>query len=139
MCYFLLYFAQIAEMQKTVIMKTSSADYDLFFKFIETYTPLGYQGIDRNDPLIFDLEKLTKEHNQFFFVGDLIESRIIWASSRSHEMIGIKPENLTAYHFMEATHPEDYNKHSLGRVKMYSLANDFFAAEKGESMGVITT
>ncbi len=106
----------------------------MFFKFIEAYAPVGYQGIDRDDQLIVDLEKLMEEQNQFFFVGDLIESRILWASNRSHEMIGIKPENLTAYHFMEATHPEDYNKHSLGRTKMYSLGDDFFAAEKGKGL-----
>ena len=115
-------------------MKNSSADYDLFFKFIETYAPVGYQGIDRSDPLIVDLEELTEQKNQFFFIGDVIESKIIWASNRSYEMIGIKPENLTAYHFMEATHPEDFNKHSLGRAKMYSLANDFFAAGKGKGL-----
>ena len=96
-------------------MKNSSAYYDLFFKFIETYAPVGYQGIDRSDPLIVDLEELMKQKKQFFFLADLIESRIIWASSRSYEMIGIKPENLNAYHFMEATHPEDFIKHSLGR------------------------
>ncbi|MEI7727330.1 MAG: helix-turn-helix transcriptional regulator [Bacteroidota bacterium] len=108
--------------------------YDLFFKFIETYAPVGYQGIDRDDPLIVDLEKLTEQNNQFFFIGDVIESKVIWASKRSHEMIGIRPENLTAYHFMEATHPEDYNKHSLGRAKMYSMGNDFFVAEKGKGL-----
>ncbi len=115
-------------------MKNSSAGYDLFFKFIETYAPVGYQGIDRSDPLIVDLEELMKQKKQFFFLADLIESRIIWASSRSYEMIGIKPENLTAYHFMEATHPEDFIKHSLGRLKMYSIGNDFFAADKGKGI-----
>jgi DNA-binding CsgD family transcriptional regulator len=35
---------------------------------------------------------------------------------------------------MEATHPEDFNKHGLGRIKMFSLGNDFFAAAKGTAI-----
>ena len=115
-------------------MRTGIYFYDLFFKFIESYAPAGYKGIDPNDDLILELEKLTKQNNQFFWVGDVMDSRIIWSSSRSHEMIRIRPENLSPYHFMEATLPEDLNKHSLGRIKMFSLGNDFFAAKKGTAI-----
>ena len=115
-------------------MKNDTAGYDLFFKFIEAYAPLGYKGIDANDPLVEELERLTQKNNQFFHVADLIQAKILWASNRSHLMIGIKPEELTAYHFMEATHPDDLYKHGLGRSKMFSFANDLFAAEKGTDL-----
>lgn len=49
-------------------------------------------------------------------------------------MIGIKPEELDAYHFMEATHPDDLEKHTLGRSKMFNTANDLFKAKKGSSL-----
>ena len=49
-------------------------------------------------------------------------------------MIGIKPDELNAYHFMEATHPDDLKKHTLGRSKMWNLANDLFDAKKGSAL-----
>lgn len=109
-------------------------DYSLFHRFIETYFPVGFKGIDREDPLLVQLEALTEANNQFFHVADLIQARITWASKRSELMIGIKPEELDAYHFMEATHPDDVHKHTLGRSKMFDLANDLFAAKKGSAL-----
>lgn len=92
---------------------------------------MGFMGIDRNDPLISQLEAITEINNQFFHVADLIRAKIIWASKRSSQMIGVTPEDLDAYHFFEATHPDDIHKHSLGRAKMWSLANDLYKAKKG--------
>ena len=105
-------------------------DYRLFHEFIETYLPSGFKDIDRDDPLLMQLEALTEANNQFFHVADLIQAKITWASKRSEQMIGIKPEELDAYHFMEATHPDDLEKHTLGRSKMFNLANDLFRAKK---------
>ena len=89
----------------------------MFHKFIETYFPSGFKGIDRDDPLLVQLEAMTEANNQFFHVANLIQAKITWASKRSEQMIGIKPEELDAYHFMEATHPDDLEKHTLGRSK----------------------
>jgi len=115
-------------------MSENFKDYDLYLKFIETYSPSGFKKIDRNDPLVVQLEALSEINNQFFHVADLIQARITWASKRSELMIGIKPEELDAYHFMEATHPDDLHKHTLGRSKMFNLANDLFAAKKGKAL-----
>jgi DNA-binding CsgD family transcriptional regulator len=115
-------------------MKNSSTDYSLYFKFIEKYLPVGFKGIDRNDPLLLQLEEMTEHNNQFFHVADLILAKITWASNRSSEMIGIIPDELNAYHFMEATHPDDLKKHTLGRSKMWNLANDLFNAKKGSAL-----
>ena len=41
-------------------------DYGLFFRFIETYTPVGFKGIDRDDPLLLELEDMTEANHQFF-------------------------------------------------------------------------
>jgi hypothetical protein len=116
------------------IMLPDYKDYSLFLNFIETYSPKGFKDIDRNDSLILQLEALTEVNNQFFHVADLIQARITWTSKRSEQMIGIKPEELDAYHFMEATHPDDLFKHTLGRSKMFNLANDLYNAKEGSAL-----
>ncbi len=115
-------------------MYTESHDYSLFLKFIETYSPTGFREIDRNDSLLLRLEAMTEINNQFFHIADLIQARITWASKRCEQMIGIKPEELDAYHFMEATHPDDLEKHTLGRSKMFNTANDLYTARKGRAL-----
>jgi len=115
-------------------MNACSSDYELYIRFTEAYASCGYQGIDRNDRLILELEELTRQNNQFFFLGDVLDARIIWTSERCYEMTGIKPENLCGYNFVEATHPEDLEKHFLGRKKMFSLGNDLFIAEHGRAL-----
>lgn len=116
------------------IMKTEYRDYNLFFKFIETYAPTGFKDIDRNHPLLIELEEITAANNQFFHVADLIQAKITWSSKRSALMIGIPPEELNAFHFMEATHPDDLQKHTLGRSKMFNVANDLYIAKKGATL-----
>jgi hypothetical protein len=113
---------------------TNIKDYSLFRKFIETYLPSGFNGINREDPLLVQLEALTEANSQFFHVANLIQAKITWSSKRSEQMIGIKPEELDAYHFMEATHPDDLEKHTLGRSKMFNTANDLFRTKKGSAL-----
>jgi hypothetical protein len=115
-------------------MKDDSQDYSLYHRFIDTYLPFGFKGIYREDPLLVQLESMTETNNQFFHVANLIQAKITWTSKRSEQMIGIKPEELDAYHFMEATHPDDLEKHTLGRSKMFDTANDLFKAKKGSAL-----
>ena len=115
-------------------MKTSSQTYSLFFKFIQAYSPVNFQGIDRNDPLILEIEEMMENNNQFFFIGDIIHVKIFFVSKRSTQIMGIEPEDLTPYHFFEATHPDDIQRHNLARSKLFKLANDLFIAEKGLSV-----
>ncbi len=115
-------------------MINTSSDYKLFLKFIEKFTPQGFKGINPNDPLLLELEQMTELNNQFFHVADLIQAKIIWASNRSTPMIGVTPDELNAYHFIEATHPDDLQKHTLGRSKMFNVANDLYIAKKGATL-----
>jgi DNA-binding CsgD family transcriptional regulator len=108
-----------------------STDYSLYFKFIEAFLPIGFNGIDRGDPLVQELEGLTESYNQFFYVADVIEMKVHFTSKRSSLMTGISPEDLTFYHFMEATHPGDIQRLNLGRAKVVKMAQDLFIAEKG--------
>jgi DNA-binding CsgD family transcriptional regulator len=105
--------------------------YSLFFKFIETYSLAGYTGIDPNAPLILELEEMMESRNQFFYIADLIQVKVLYASKRCKEMIGIEPSELTFYHLFEATHPQDMRRNSLGRAKVLKMAHDLFVAGKG--------
>jgi len=110
---------------------TDSHDYGLFHRFIEVYTPSGFQGIGLDDPLIIKLEEMMEENDQFFYIADIIQIRVLFTSRRSMEMIGIEPEDVTPYHFMEAAHKDDIQRLNLGRSKIIHMAQDLFIAEKG--------
>jgi DNA-binding CsgD family transcriptional regulator len=113
---------------------TISDRYSLFFRFLKKYTPTGFLGIDPDDPLLAEMEALMGENNQFFFVCDLIQVQILFTSKRSTEMIGVIPEDVTPYHFFEATHPDDIQRHNLGRSKLFGLAQGLYIAEKGVAL-----
>jgi len=106
--------------------------YSLFFKFIETYLPNGFIGIGREDTLMLQLEEFMENNDQFFYIGDAIQMKILFTSKRSTQLIGIAPEDLSLYHFMEATHPDDLQRLNLGRTKLIGRAQDIFIAKKGE-------
>jgi hypothetical protein len=115
-------------------MINDAHDYKLFFKFIESYSKVGFKGIDRNDSLLLQLEAMMERHNQFFFVGDIIKIQILFTSKRSVEMIGVIPEEVTPYNFFEATHPDDIQRHNLARSKLFGLAHGLYIAERGEAV-----
>jgi len=115
-------------------MKRDNPDYNLFFKFIETFLPTGFKGIDPNHPLIQELEQMMHKKHQFFIIADVIELKILFTSKLSTQIIGIKPEELSPYHIMEATHPDDLERHSRGRAKLFKVANDLFIEKKGSGL-----
>jgi len=115
-------------------MNKTYDSYDLFFRFIETFAPSGFTGINPNHPLYLELEKMMLLNNQFFFIADAIQLKIVFTAKRSVEMIGVQPADLNPYHFFEATHPDDIQRHSLGRSKLFKLAQDFFIAENGSAL-----
>jgi len=108
--------------------------YNLFFEFIKTYSSVGFKGIDRQDPLILALEEMMKINNQFFLVFDMINMKIEFTSKRSLQMLGIIPEDLTPYHFKEATHFDDLIRNELGIAKLFKIAHELFVARKGEML-----
>jgi len=112
-------------------MITDPRSYGLFFKFIETYAPGGFHGINPDDSFMFELEEVMKNRNQFFYVGDIIRMKIIYTSSRSIQMIGIVPDELTPYHFYESVHPDDSLRHGLGTAQLFKMANELFIDRKG--------
>jgi hypothetical protein len=106
-------------------------NYGLFYKFIQHYSHNGFQNINRADPFIIELEEIMKNNNQFFFIGDLLHLKILFTSNLSAKIIGVNPEDVTPYHFLEKTHPEQFERHNLIKAKLFRLGNDLFAAGKG--------
>jgi DNA-binding CsgD family transcriptional regulator len=105
--------------------------YDLFFKFIHTYSPFGFRNIDFNSPLMKQLDEQMEKGNQFFIAADYLSMKIIFASRLSEKMLGIKPEELDAFRFIDATHPDDIQRHLQGRAKLINMAKEIYMAGKG--------
>ncbi|TNF45564.1 MAG: LuxR family transcriptional regulator [Bacteroidetes bacterium] len=108
--------------------------YGLFHRFIRHYLPGGFQNINRTDPIIADLEDIMKRKNQFFLIGDLLNIKILFTSNLSARIIGVNPEDVTPYHFLEKIHPEQFERHNLLKAKLYRLGNDLFSAGRGEML-----
>jgi DNA-binding CsgD family transcriptional regulator len=115
-------------------MINNPGNYDLFLRFIETYLPVGFNGINSDNPVMIDLEEMMENNNQFFYIADLIQMNVIYTSKRSTQMIGVQPEYVTPYFFMEATHPDDIQRLNLGRAKIIKMAQEIFIAGKGSAL-----
>lgn len=107
--------------------------YELFSKLIDSFSHNGFDAFSTDNPLLKELEKITEENNQFYHIADLIQAKIIFASNRCQQMMGYSSAELNPYHFFDSTHPDDIAKHSLGRSKMFNLANDLFKAQNGNA------
>jgi DNA-binding CsgD family transcriptional regulator len=113
-------------------MRKYSGSYKLFFDFIKYYSPVGFKGIKRDDPLILALEKMMKDNNQFFLIFDMIRMRVNFSSKGCKELLGIDADDISPYHFKEATHPDDLKRHELGIVKLFKTAHELYIKKKGE-------
>ena len=112
----------------------NSRSYNLFLKFLETYSPSGFKGIEEEGKLMPELEEMMQENNQFFYVADLIQMKVLFTSKRSTQMIGIEPADVSPYHFMEALHPDDLHRYNLARAKVIKTGQEIFIAGKGDSL-----
>jgi hypothetical protein len=80
---------------------------------------------------MIEIEEIMEENDQFFYIADIIQLKVIFTSKRSIQMMGIEPADLSPYHFMEAAHPDDIQRLNLGRAKIIKLAQELYIAEKG--------
>jgi DNA-binding CsgD family transcriptional regulator len=115
-------------------MNTEYQDYTLFFRFVDTFSPVDFKGIDPMDPLVVELDQMLENNNQFFYVGDILQMKFHYVSRQCIKMLGIEPAELSPYHFFEATHPDDMQRHTLGRAKLFKMAHDLYTEEKGTSL-----
>jgi hypothetical protein len=109
-----------------------SGQYNVFFDFLESYSSVGYKGIDRHDPLILSLEEILNNNNQFLIIFDVLHMKNEFVSTGSIQMMGIEPDDLTPYHFKEATHPDDLIRHELALAKLFKVAHELYVEKEGE-------
>jgi DNA-binding CsgD family transcriptional regulator len=83
---------------------------------------------------MIDLEQMMEKSNQYFFVADLFQGKIIFTSKRSMKMIGVDPEDLNPYHIIEATQAEDMHRNTKAWAKLICMANDLLANKRGVSL-----
>ena len=115
-------------------MIVKSYNYSIIFDFIESYLPAGFQHINPEDPIVERFEELMAANDQFLLIMDLTQVSIIYASTRSIDMVGVPPEKLTPYEMMEAVHPDDLYRFGMGRTRLLNLDKDLFIAKKGNSL-----
>lgn len=113
---------------------TPSKNYELYLKFIDKYLPIGFEGIDRDDPFMVEVEAMTKKNKQFFFIGDMLHIKVLFTSKQSNEMIGIAPENVSPFHLFEASHEEDKYRYDLGLTKLIKMSHQFYAENIGSQL-----
>jgi DNA-binding CsgD family transcriptional regulator len=112
-------------------MGDNNSNYKLYFKIIEKYGPQSFAGIDPNDPLIIEAEEMMRKNDQFIYFGDLILFQILYTSKRCMDMMGVEPAKLSASSFFEAGHPDEMNRHLLGRTVLLKQTYDLFRAGSG--------
>lgn len=115
-------------------MKHNYKDYDLFHKFIETYLPTGFNGINSADPLMVDLELVMEKNNQYLFVGNLFQGKIIFTSKRSIDLIGVESSELNPNHAILAAHPDEMYRNTKGWAKLICMANELLVHKSGRSL-----
>jgi len=108
-------------------------NYNLFYKFIQTYAPTGFKGINPSDQFILELEEMMEKNDQFFYVGDMLNLKILYVSKGCLKMTGINATELTPYHVFELNHKDDIERFHAARVAFFKMSQDLFKEEKGES------
>ncbi len=113
-------------------MMTNYQSYRLFFRFIDTFLPSGFRNINRQDPLILELEEMMENNRQFFYIADVIRVKILFTSKRSVQMINTEPDDVTPDIFFEVRHPDELDKHNVLREKVFKTAHGLYNSKKGE-------
>ncbi len=105
-------------------------DYKMFHDFIAKYNEQGFLNIDRQDPFMIDMEQKLKENNQFFYIADLMQVKLLFTSEGSQEIIGIPQESVNPYTFFEFAHPEDQEQLNRAQTKLYQEGQELFNRRK---------
>jgi len=109
-------------------------DYSLFYEFIKTYESTGFNEVDTESSLMIELEEMMEQNDQFFIISDILKMKILYTSKRSTEMIGVPPNEIAPNVFFAITQPDDFERFSLGRLKLFKLAQDFYVSKEGHSL-----
>ena len=106
-------------------------DYSLFFRFFVTHLNGGFQGIEKSDPLLAELDYQMGINRQLFYVSDPILLKILFISDGVKQMFGTDPGAVSQGFFLTTTHPDDLQRHQMARSKLISVAQEIFIQKSG--------
>jgi hypothetical protein len=109
-------------------------NYSLFFDFIESYLPSGFQNIRPDDPIILKMEQVMEENGQFITMADLGQIKFLYVSEGIRNMIGVEPNQLNPSHFVEVTHPDDLSRFGLLRAQTFVVEKEVLESDKGSAL-----
>ena len=111
-----------------------SYSYGLFFDFIESYLPTGFQNINSDDPIILRLNQVMDANYQFLTVSNLEEIKFLFVSEQIRPLIGVDPGKLNPGHFVEVTHPDDLSRLGLLRAQTFIVEKEVLETQKGSAL-----
>jgi hypothetical protein len=115
-------------------MRAGDNDYGLFIDFFDAFATSGDLNFQSCDPQIIKLEQVMAKKNQFFYLGDLLQFKVLFVSQLSVKLLGCKPEEFQPYLFFNAVHPEDSERHSLGKAKIFKMCHEVYHVKKGHRL-----
>lgn len=107
-------------------MMQFSDDYKLLAKFLDTYLPIGFDGIRENDPLLMQINAMMLKNKQFFYFGDMLKFKILYTDSTVKEVLGVDAKEFDPGTHYVATHPDDIQRHGVSRAKMIKISNEIY-------------
>jgi hypothetical protein len=112
---------------------TQTTSYSFYNEFIERYLPTGFTGIDPKDPFMVKMENKLEENNQFFYIADMVQLKVLFTSSGSMDIIGLNPGNVDLSTLFRLTHPNEMIQKKLSRIQLLKTGAELFVKKEGES------
>lgn len=107
-----------------------TGDYRLLLKFIDTYLPMGFEGIQKDDPLMLQINAMMENNNQYFYIADMLELKVLFTCQTITKVLGINAEGFNPGWQFKGTHPDDIQRHSITRGRMFQLCCDLYIEDK---------
>lgn len=108
--------------------------YDVYHKFLTRFKDHNFQSINRKDPLVLTIENKLAQSGQFLHVANITHMKIVYCSDGCHKFFGINPGEVDPAIYFERTHPDDIQRHSLGRSKLIRMGNEMFIKRAGSKI-----
>ena len=109
----------------------NNKDYSNFYTFIDTYSGIGFKGIDNQNLFMQRLNKQLEYNQQFFFLADIIKLQILYTSPQVKSILGIEPEKLDPGYIVSTIHTEDSQRMSRGFIIELKQAREILKNKRG--------
>jgi DNA-binding CsgD family transcriptional regulator len=106
-------------------------DYTIFDDFIAAHLPGGFIDINHKSPEVTIFEEKLAETGQFIYIADLIQLKMLYSSKKCREFFGVDSHIVEPDLYYTRTHPDDLDRHSLGRAKLLRTGYDLYNLQKG--------